>query len=126
MDFIVQFAQPLRDVGHLCTGRIYTHDYRSSDLILGDFKRDWVKDDDSSAQLPSVSDSSRSTTTPLSIIDRQQYPQWLLPTDGSGRAYSHRNTHGSHTLRSQPSSRLNDTAPVLNHSTCQPVLHEAG
>ena len=74
MDFIVQFAQPLRDVRYLCTGRIYTHDYRSSDLILGDFKRDWVKDDDSSAQLPSVSDSSRSTTTPLSIIDRQQYP----------------------------------------------------
>ena len=56
MDFIVQFAQPLRDVRYLCTGRIYTHDYRSSDLILGDFKRDWVKDDDSSAQLPSVSD----------------------------------------------------------------------
>ena len=54
--------------------RIYSCNYRSSDLILGDFKRDWVKDDSVSAQLPSVSDSSRSTTTPLSIIDRQQYP----------------------------------------------------
>ena len=74
MDFIVQFAQPLRDVGHLCTGRIYTHDYRSSDLILGDFKRDWVKDDGPSPQFPGISDSSRSTTAPLSIIDRQQYP----------------------------------------------------
>ena len=74
MDFIVQFAQPLRGIRCSCTERIYTYDYRSSDLILGDFKRDWVKDDDSSAQLPSVSDSSRSTTAPLSIIDRQQYP----------------------------------------------------
>ena len=74
MDFIVQFAQPLRCIRYSCTERIYTHDYCSSDLILGDFKRDWVKDDDSSAQLPSVSDSSRSTTTSLPIIDRQQYP----------------------------------------------------
>ena len=28
--------------------RIYSYDYRSSDLILGEFKRDRVKDDDSS------------------------------------------------------------------------------
>lgn len=44
----MQFAQPLRDVRYLCTERIYSYDYRSSDLILGDFKRDRVKDDDSS------------------------------------------------------------------------------
>ena len=29
--------------------RIYSCGYRSSDLILGDFKRDWVKDDGISA-----------------------------------------------------------------------------
>ena len=38
----------LRDHPRAAEIRIYSYDYRSSDLILGDFKRDRVKDDDSS------------------------------------------------------------------------------
>ena len=77
MDFIVQFAQPMRGIRCSCTERIYTHDYCSSDLILGDFKRDWVKDDDPSPQFPGISDSSRSTTAPLPVVDSQQHPSSL-------------------------------------------------
>ena len=102
--------------------RIYSYNYRSSDLILGDFKRDWIENDDSSTQLPGISDSGRSTTAPLPVVDRQQPP----PVGGYGRAYTHRNTHGSHTLSNWLAPRLNDTSPVLNHFTCPPALRGAG
>ena len=69
MDFIVQFAQPLSGIRCSCTERIYTYDYRSSGLILGGFERDRIENDDSSAQLPSVSDSSRSTATAACVAD---------------------------------------------------------
>ena len=38
----------LRDYPRAAEIRIYSYDYCSSDLILGEFKRDRVKDDDSS------------------------------------------------------------------------------
>ena len=50
--------------------RIYSYGYRSSDLILGDFKRDRVENDNPSVELPSVSDGCRSTTTPFAVVDR--------------------------------------------------------
>ena len=77
MDFIVQFAQPLRDTRCSCTERIYTYDYRSSGLIFGDFERGGIENDDSSPQFPGISDSSRSTTAPLPVVDSQQHPSSL-------------------------------------------------
>ena len=67
---------------------------------------------------------------PLSLPSALRYrqpaaPRQLLPADGSDQAYSPRNTPGSHIPQNQPAPKSSDTAPVLDHSTCQPALHGA-
>ena len=54
--------------------RIYSYGYRSSDFTLSDFERDWVENDNPSAELPGISNSCRSTTPSLPIVDSQQCP----------------------------------------------------